>query len=104
MIIACFLAACEQQSPAPVTSDGIAQNVTYPTKLININGWHGIMVTKLKVNTWVECRFSFPTDFGSTQEEKSFLVYLVTQRSSINDKDCQASVVSAYQALDQLLR
>lgn len=107
LAIACFVVACEQRSPEPVANEGRVQNVTYPTSLTNINGWHGIQVTKPKVNIlgveMVACRLSFPADFGSTQEEKDFLVYLVTQRSNLNDKDCQ-SVESAYQALDQLLR
>src|SRR4030065_536217 len=108
LTITCFVVACEQRSPEPVANEERVQNVTYPTKLNNINGWHGILITRPKVNIWgveiVECRLSFPADFGSTQEEKNFLVHLVSKRAELNDKDCQFSPVGAYQALDQLLR
>jgi hypothetical protein len=108
LAIACFVVACDQRSPGPVAAEGRVQNVTYPTRLTNINGWHGIQVAKPKVNIRgveiVECHLSFPADFGSTQDEKNLLVHLVSQRSEINDKDCQFSPVGAYQALDQLLR
>lgn len=104
LVMGCFLAACQQRSPESIASDTRVKNVAYPTKLIDIHGWHGIQVTNLKVNTWVECHFSFPSDFGSTQEEKSLLVYILTQRATLNDENCQSSVMSVYQALDQLLR
>lgn len=101
--IACLAVACEKKSGESVVAEQRASSSRYPQTLSEINGWHGIQVGERKMDTWVECRLTFPTRFGSSQEEKAFLVYLVSRRAEIVSKTCQFSPVGAYQALDQLL-
>lgn len=105
LVIACFLVACEQQAPAPVTSDGKGPNAAHPTTLTNMNGWHGIEVARSQLNGRMSCSISFPPNFGMSKEEMDLLVYMVAQRRAVRERtDCWISPNDVYQALNQLLR
>lgn len=105
LVIVCFLIACEQQSPAPIASDGKGPNVTYPTTLTDMNGWHGIQVMRLPSNGRMNCSISFPPNFGIAEEERNLLIYMVARRVAVRSKtDCWISPNDSYQALNQLLR
>ena len=105
LVTACIVVACKPQSPAPAATGGGGQNVTYPTTLADMNGWHGIQVVRSPADGRMNCSISFPPSFGMSEEERNLLIYMVAQSKAVRKKtDCWISPDDIYQALNQLLR
>lgn len=106
LVVTCLTLACQQQHPTPAaSSDGKGPNTSYPTTLADMNGWHGIQVTRSPSNGRINCSVSFPSSFGITADERNLLIYMVAQSVAIRRQtDCWISPNDVYGALNQLLR